>query len=395
MAHFGNEKGNSCSICNGKKIRSLIQINNMPVHSNLLWSTKENAVRTPRGDINLSYCENCGHIFNQSLDPTKLDYSDTYENALYFSSTFQDYVQDLADYLINKYELHNKEIIDIGCGQGYFLSMLCQNGNNRGYGFDPSFRFKGQDLDHPGNVSFIRDYYSSRYSNFKADLIVCRQVLEHILDPVEFIRMVRNALKDKDSFIFFEVPNAGYMLDELSFWDIIYEHKSYFSKKSFEMLFTENAFSVFRVSELYDQQYLGLEAGTSALKKNGSTYMDESFTNDIIDYFENQFNEKVNHWKKTINIWNEKGERTILWGAGSKGMTFLNVINPTDSFEYAIDVNPRKQGKFLNGSGQEIMSPDFLKTYRPQHILIMNPIYEDEIREMISGFGINSQVEIV
>ncbi len=112
----------------------------MPVHCCLLWPDKDEAIQTDRGDIELAYCQNCSHIYNKSFDPMKINYSGHYENALYFSDTFQDYAQKLAAYLVKKYRIQNKDIIDIGCGQGYFLSMLCEMGNNRGYGFDPGFR---------------------------------------------------------------------------------------------------------------------------------------------------------------------------------------------------------------------------------------------------------------
>ena len=35
--------------------------------------------------------------------------------------------------------LRGKDIIEIGCGKGEFLLLLCEMGNNRGTGFDPGF----------------------------------------------------------------------------------------------------------------------------------------------------------------------------------------------------------------------------------------------------------------
>ncbi|MEZ5267937.1 MAG: hypothetical protein R2789_04985 [Microthrixaceae bacterium] len=57
-------------------------------------------------------------------------------------------------------------------------------------------------------------------------------------------------------------------------------------------------------------------------------------------------------------------------------MTSLSI---QDEIQYAVDINPHKQGMFMAGTGQEIVAPDFLATYRPDLVVIMNPVYLEEI----------------
>ena len=68
-----------------------------------------------------------------------MEYTQSYENSLHFSPGFQKFAADLADRLITRYNLRGKDVIDIGCGKGDFLKLICARGGNRGVGFDPSY----------------------------------------------------------------------------------------------------------------------------------------------------------------------------------------------------------------------------------------------------------------
>ena len=68
-------------------------------------------------------------------------------------------------------------------------------------------------------------------------------------------------------------------------------------------------------------------------------------------------------------------------GSRLKGCNFLNILNTTDKVKYVVDINPRKHGNYIAGTGQEIIPPEFLKSYKPDYIIVMNPIYLDEVRE--------------
>ena len=52
----------------------------------------------------------------------------------------------------------------------------------------------------------------------------------------------------------------------------------------------------------------------------------------------------------------------------------------TDEVEAVVDINPHKHGKFLAGTGHEIVAPEALRRLRPDCVVIMNGIYTDEIR---------------
>jgi hypothetical protein len=57
-----------------------------------------------------------------------------------------------------------------------------------------------------------------------------------------------------------------------------------------------------------------------------------------------------------------------------------------------VDINPFREGKYMAGTGQEIVSPAFLKRYKPDLAIAMNPIYQKEIKADLEKMGLSTEV---
>nr|MBP9503044.1 hypothetical protein [Promineifilum sp.] len=80
-------------------------------------------------------------------------------------------------------------------------------------------------------------------------------------------------------------------------------------------------------------------------------------------------------------------------GGGSKGVAFLTTLGQTlADIACAVDINPIKTGTFMAGTGQEIVAPLFLKTYRPDVVIIMNPVYREEISRDLEAMGLSPEI---
>ena len=181
--------------------------------------------------------------------------------------------------------------------------------------------------------------------------------------------------------MFFEVPNVLYTLHALGIWDIIYEHCSYFSTPALTRLFQETGFTVLQVYPAFDGQYLCLEAIPAAEDVLGGMEVPEELgqmLGDIVAFGENYRN-KVQTWNERLSHLFTAGNCVVVWGAGSKGVTFLNTIENGERVHCVADVNPHKQGRYVAGTGQKVVSSEETARLHPDTILVMNPIYKDEI----------------
>ncbi len=381
----------ACPVCASPEISMVMEVPDAPVNCNVLFNSREHALRAPKRDIRLGFCGNCGHIHNTAFGSEVINYTEEYENSLHFSPFFQDYARSIAVGLIEKYGLYGKDIIEIGCGKGEFLYLMSELGGNRGVGFDTSYA-PGVEQNENGKVVFVQDNYSEKYSGFRGDLILCRQVLEHVKDPRGFLNHVRGAVDGRDTAVFFEVPNALHTLRDLSVWDIIYEHSSYFYPYSLKRLFNECAFNVRSVAETFEGQFICLDA----LPAEGPVHtpspgpeLDEVIKQVLT--FSTRYASKIRSWSNELRTMGQNGKRAVVWGGGSKGIAFVNALK-SPLIEYVVDINPRKHGKFVPVTGQKIVAPFFLTSYRPDFIIVMNPVYIEEIWKTIKELGLNSKV---
>jgi SAM-dependent methyltransferase len=386
-----------CSACCGELVR-FFDMAETPTNRVTLRATRESALNCRTGRIELGFCEACGAISNMAFDAARVDYDPIYDNSLYFSPAFQKYSEEVARDLVERYDLHGKKVIEIGCGKAEFLAQVCALGNNHGTGFDPSFVPGNVNLEVGQGIAVIPDFYSERYGHCAADFIICRQVFEHIANPRPLLESVRRAFaSNSDAALFFEVPSASFIFQKQSFWDILYEHCFYYSSGALARLFSSCGFDVLRVSETFGGQYLCLEArpccGTVGSMNDAGDDL-HSMRRDI-QQFANAFRHHCSHWEKMLDCFSAEGKRIVVWGAGTKGTLFLNTFRDIGSLEYIVDVNPRKWGLYIPGSGQKVVSPEFLKEYRPNILLIMNANYYDEISRQVSSLGLAPEMSLV
>ena len=98
--------------------------------------------------------------------------------------------------------------------------------------------------------------------------------------------------------------------------------------------------------------------------------------------------------RREINDREAHGRRAGIWGAGSKGVTFLNLVDTQDVLSIAVDINPEKKGMFVSERGQRIVSPEELPAYGPDAVVIMNQNYRDEIERALRELGIEAEIPI-
>ncbi|MFW5821435.1 MAG: class I SAM-dependent methyltransferase [Bacteroidota bacterium] len=383
-------KHTNCPNCKHSDIEDFYTIKNAPVHSLVTIKDYEEAISIPRKDISLAFCNNCGFIFNSSFD-TSLDYyTKGYEDQQGFSPTFVKFLTEVTQKFIDRYDIKNKDVIEIGCGKGDFINLISELGNNTGIGIDPAW-VPGRTKENPG-VRFIKEFYSEEHGDIQADAITCRHTLEHIHDTFGFMKIIRDSIKeDQDPVLFFEVPSVVRILKIQAFWDIFYEHCTYMSPGSLARLFRLNNFEVLDMYLEYDNQYLFIEAKPVEEKSQKIHPLEESVED--LKALTKEFVEKINvqlgEWEEKLLKYKAENKKVVIWGGGSKSVGFLTHFHDLGVIEHVVDINPHMQGNYIPGIGLQYVGPEFLKEYKPDVVIQMNSVYTEENRKTLNEMGLD------
>ncbi|TAN70536.1 MAG: methyltransferase domain-containing protein [Methylobacter sp.] len=376
-----------CPVCESLRLTPFLLRKQVPVHQNLVVTSQETARSVTRGDLDLVVCEDCGFVFNRGFDLSRLAYGEDYDNTQSCSAYFDAYLDGLVKDLVERQGVRDCTIVEVGCGKGQFLRKLVNfpGGGNKGFGFDPSY--VGADTDLDGQLAFRRCYYDDTCTDVAADVVVCRHVIEHVAQPMTLLRSVRAALAHSPKArVFFETPCVEWILRNRVVWDFFYEHCSLFTAASLNLAFQRAGFTVERVEHIFGGQYLWLEARvTDTVLPTGQRCSEIAALARDYEAGEEILRQK---WLSRLLALKVQG-KLALWGAGAKGATFANLVDPNCTLiDCLVDLNPNKQGRYIPGTGHPIIAPADLPRRGVKNAVLMNPNYREENLRLLAEAGI-------
>jgi SAM-dependent methyltransferase len=392
----GADEATTCRACGGGRLEVFYEQERVPVHSCRLVETREEALAFPTGTLRLAFCPTCGFVGNVAFEPGLQDYGIAYEETQSFSPTFQAFARELAADWVERHDLRGKTVVEIGCGKGDFLRLLCDAGVARAVGVDPSAYEERLGARYRDRIEVIRELYGPPHAALPADALVCRHTLEHIADVAGFVSLLADGARRQDAIVLFDLPDLLRVLREGAFWDLYYEHCSYFSAGSLARLFRRTGLDVLRLERAYDDQYLVLEArpgeGTGAVLPLEETPAELAAE---VRAFSAAVAASLARWRGLLAEAQAAGRRVAVWGAGSKAVAFLTRLAAGGEVAVAVDVNPYKQDKYLAGTGHRVVAPERLRDVRPDLVVAMNAVYVDEIRGALAVLGLDPEVVAV
>lgn len=391
---YGGWGAGECPICGYTAVEVFFELRGIPASDGRLWPTKEQARGAMQGDIRLAFCRNCGTISNQAFDPTKVAYGEGYNASLEHSPIYRQFIQDLARDLIDRYSLKHKRIVEIACGSGEFLRLLCRFGQNEGFGFDPSLPSPGVEHFDGGAVTLIRAFYSDDHAQHRGDLVCCRHLLSSVSSPKSLIGLARRALGDRpDALLYVEMPDVRSVLRD-AVWNLTYEHCSYFTDISLAWLFAGCGFEVQSSQRCFLDQYVNVVAVPARQPVTVPVHAlagVQALAEDVAA-FAARYEAAATLWHARLDDIERTGRRAVAWGAGGRAITFLSALKVESQIKYAVDVNPSKQGTFLAGTGQLIVPPTFLLDYKPDLVIVTNSAFEEEIRQHLKELRLTCDI---
>ncbi len=380
----------TCPVCRSADHDDIVSLPGLPVLVNA-QVRPEQAPDVPRGDIDLVVCTMCGHLFNRSFRHELLDYDAAYENTLHYSAQFQDFASGLAARLVGDHALDGAVVGELGSGPGHFLSMLCDAGVARAFGWDPSYDPRRLGAPEHSDVTISTDLFPDDGS-VPMQLAFSQHVLEHLHDPVSALAAQRSAVLTTDGVVYSEVPNGQLMIDHCALWDLIYEHLSYFVPTSLELACRRAGLDVTSTGAAFGDQFLWCEATTGRIdpgavpdpvRVEASVSAARTFGVAAV--------RRVEQARDDLERWAARGP-VALWGAGSKGMTYLNLVADVADVAAVVDINPRKAGWGVPGTSLVVTHPEELIETRPRTVLVANPIYIGEISASLDRLGVIADV---
>jgi SAM-dependent methyltransferase len=381
-----------CPVCTFPDATSFFSATDVPVTCASIFSNRADALAVPKGDVHLAVCHRCGFVSNPAFDVTLGEAGARYESSQAASAHFTAFARSLAGDWVNRYGLSGKTVLEVGCGSGAFLTPLLECGVASAIGIDPL----ALAIESTHSVRAIADTFDERYLTLTADALVCRHTLEHIPDVRGFLRLLQTwARLDPRRVVLFELPDAQRVLVERAFWDIYYEHCNYFTEESLRLAFELAGFEVLRSSRAYDDQYLILEAVARTDDEIGPAWPDTRETRALCEKFARDVNRSIRRCERSLAELASQGAPLVLWQGASKTVGFLAALSSCVSINSAVDLSTQRQGKFLPGSGLPVYGPEELLRLQPRHIVLMNPVYLDEVTTRIRELGVAAQVHTV
>ena len=334
-------------------LRELFKVEGLPVFQNKMFADSASALDCPKGDLRLVRDMETGLIFNAAFNESLLKYDSDYQNEQACSNVFQQHLEDVRA-IIERY-FAGKQLIEVGCGKGYFLEFLHKSG----------YEITGIDPAYEGNNPKVIKARFEASLGLSAEGIVLRHVLEHISNPFAFLSAIAQANGGK-GYIYIEVPCFDWICEHRAWFDIFYEHVNYFRLEDFYHMFGK----VLESGHIFGGQYLYVVADMATLQKPQLDQRDTfAFPADFLSDL-----------SRLVAIAN--GKRNAIWGAASKGVIFaLYMQRMALNIDLVIDINPAKQGKYMGGSGLRVSSPnDGMRALQAgDDVFVMNSNYLQEI----------------
>jgi SAM-dependent methyltransferase len=388
-----------CRACDRALLETFAASSDVPVNNARVFADPTAARAVPRGAIELALCRGCGFIENVRFDQALVTYDSGYEEQQSYSPTFNAFADGLASDLVERWGLRRKRIVEIGCGKGDFLSKLCELGENHGVGLDPTIAPGRLNDAAAQRVTLRPEFYGSRTGGLIADAVICRHTLEHIPDVRSFVRTLRRSLSSSPGArVYFEVPDVARVLRDAAFWDVYYEHCSYFTEESLARLFRIEDFVVDDVRLGFDGQYVLLEAHVPYVGERiagGNPYDEPGDIVALAHGYAERVRTMADGWGKRVRSARARGEHVAVWGSGSKCVAFLSETGLEDDIEAVVDVNPHRQGRCLPITATPVRPPAYLTAVRPDLVVVMNAAYVAEIRAMLAEMNLYPRVEAV
>lgn len=384
---------NKCRVCGcGFFEEPLLRYENMPKAAQYLPGKAD--LKNDKGiTLEVCQCSGCGLI---QLSNDSVPYYKEVIRSAGFSGEMKDFRTKQFSNLIEKYSLKGKKVVEIGCGQGEYLSLIQQHGVEA-YGLEYSEVSVAQCVKQGLRVcrGFIEsgDY---RLKDAPFDAFFILNFLEHLPDPGSILGGIYNNLTANAVGVI-EVPNFDMILQKKLFSEFIGDHLFYFTKETLNTTLGLNGFEIIDCNAVWHDYVISavvkpIRAKLPKVKPN-SNGIEKREKLDISHFYGYQA-----QLKKEIEeyILRFEDKKAAIWGAGHQALAIISLMNLADKIKYVVDSAPFKQAKFTPATHVPIVSPAALDSDPVGAVIVAAGSYSDEVARIIRNkYGRNINIAIL
>lgn len=307
-------------------------------------------------EIGFAICHGCGMIIQSpAVDPAVL--ANYYKETAVYNNPGRAGLPDHDKVVgVGRQVRFIKEIVgsvpqsvfQVGCSDGYTLSMMRDAGAELLDGVDPSVasnELASSRYNLKTTIGTFEEFTPER----KYELMLMTHVLEHLYDPVEAIKKA-SSMQDDDGWVFIEVPLLE-KVESLPPGYFTFEHLNYFSESTLLRLldcagyvphFIEKLFGV------YDYPAIIVIARKEKVKRI-TPLSDVDRPREFVNDYLSRDNSAMKAIEARVKRRLKQGTEVYIWGAG---VHTTQIFARTDLKGYLkvrglLDSSPERWGKYL------------------------------------------------
>jgi SAM-dependent methyltransferase len=252
----------SCAICGQKAPRKILYKQNFSI--NQINENIFSARRLPDGiHYQILKCLKCGLVFSSPILSEATLKKLYKESRVTYGGQIADLTKTYGSYLreLEKYGVGKEELLEIGCGDGFFLVEAKRQNYREVYGVEPSYEAiekAPKEIRKNIKAGFFKNGLFPK--NF-FDVVCFFQTFDHISDPNKFLKNCWEILKPGGLILAFNHNAASFQAKVLGEKSPIIdiEHTYLYNPKTMRMIFEKNNFQVVKLApsfNIYSLDYL-------------------------------------------------------------------------------------------------------------------------------------------
>jgi SAM-dependent methyltransferase len=386
----------TCRFCAAPLEATFADLGMSPLANSYVPPERANAME-PFYPLHAYTCGQCFLVQLGEFESPEHIFSD-YAYFSSYSSTWLEHSQRYVEAMTERFGLGaSSRVVEIASNDGYLLQYFVQKGIPV-LGIEPAANVAVA-AEERGVTTLVKFFGVETATEVageqQADLLLGNNVLAHVPDINDFVGGMKVLLKP-GGVITMEFPHLKRLIDENQ-WDTIYhEHFSYLSFTTVSRIFAAHGLRLFDVEELpthggslrifgcHDDDAAKAQTERAAELLAREEAAGFSSLDTYLAYGQRVIDDKVQILSTLLDI-KRSGKRICGYGAPAKGNTLLNYVGAGPEFvEYTADLNPHKQNHLLPGTHIPIRSPEFIRSDKPDVVLILPWNLKDEIMDQLS-----------